>query len=217
MDNETAHTVLGAIAAVGAVVWFVGLQFLYSAARKARAEQPDGDGRQGWLTGSAEVDGDARALASRAASILAKGSQYLLSPVKIVEKTDDLVRFERIGEGKLPAAQWFRVGELRFVPLGSGRTRVEWGVEPIYLRGLLIVGSIFLTLGLVALAAGYWLLDIYIASSPIPAVRWQVLQMLQAVHFLWPPFLFGALYRRGNWAVAAQFDALAHNLPYHEG
>src|SRR5262249_61957133 len=67
MDTETAHTVLGAIAAVLAVVWFVGLQFLYSAARKAREAQQDGEGREGWGTGSAEVDGDARTLATPAA------------------------------------------------------------------------------------------------------------------------------------------------------
>src|SRR5262249_33300367 len=44
---------------------------------------------------------------------------------------------------------------------------------------------------------------------------WQTFQMAQAVHFLWPPFLFGALYRQGRRA-AAQFEALAHNLPYYE-
>lgn len=55
----------------------------------------------------------------------------------------------------------------------------------------------------------------YVASSPNPATRWQTLQMLQAVHFLWPPFLFGALYRRGVKEVVAQLEALVHNLPFY--
>jgi hypothetical protein len=71
--------------------------------------------------------------------------------------------------------------------------------------------------GLVALVGGGWAAYTFLASSPNPAARGQTLQMLQAVHFLWPPFLFGALYRWGNSAVAGQFDAFAHNLPYLDG
>jgi hypothetical protein len=41
--------------------------------------------------------------------------------------------------------------------------------------------------------------------------------MVQAVHFLWPPFLFGALTRRARRAVATQFEALVNKLPYHNG
>jgi hypothetical protein len=70
-------------------------------------------------------------------------------------------------------------------------------------------------LGLIALAVGGWAVFTYVASSPEPAVRWQTVQMVHVVHFLWPPFLFGALYRRGMQGVAAQFEALAHNLPYY--
>ncbi len=38
--------------------------------------------------------------------------------------------------------------------------------------------------------------------------------LLQVSHFLWPPFLFGALYRRGIRGVAVQFEALVTNLPF---
>jgi hypothetical protein len=60
-----------------------------------------------------------------------------------------------------------------------------------------------------------WAVFTYLVSAPEPAVRWQTLQMLQVVHFLWPPFLFGALYRRGMKEVTAQFEAVAYNLPYY--
>jgi len=39
--------------------------------------------------------------------------------------------------------------------------------------------------------------------------------MLQVVHFLWPPFLFGGLYRRGRSAVREAFEVMIHNLPYY--
>jgi len=39
--------------------------------------------------------------------------------------------------------------------------------------------------------------------------------MFQAVHFLWPPFLFGALYRRRHTAVQSTLELAVHNLPYY--
>jgi hypothetical protein len=227
MDPELARVVLATITVVGAVVWLVGLQFLTASAKLRRAKQQEapteasfaGEGQEGWLTGSAEVEEKAKALATRAATVLATGNLNTLGPVKIVEKTDDHICFERVGEGvaNQPAGQWFRRGELRFTPLGSGRSRVEWVVEPADMRWLLWLGGLFQVAGLGALVAGCWAVYTYVVSSPDPAGRWQTLQMVQAVHFLWPPFLFGALYRRGARAVAAQFEALAHNLPYYDG
>jgi hypothetical protein len=76
------------------------------------------------------------------------------------------------------------------------------------------VGALFQIVGLVAIVGGCWLMFTYVVASPNPDVRWQTFQMLQVGHFLWPPFLFGALYRRGRRETAAQFEALAGNLPY---
>jgi len=227
MDIEVARVVVAAITAAGAVVWLIGLRFLVASSRKRRGGQRDADedtglaggGREGWLCGSTEVDGEPGALASRAASFLAGGSPYAFGPVKILEKADDRVRFEGAGAGLAdrPPGLWFRGGELRFVPLRPGRTRVEWAVEPAAMRSLLWLGGASLAAGLVALIVGCWAVDTYLASSPDPAARWQTFQMFQVIHFLWPPFLFGALYRRGANAVAAQVEALANNLPYHAG
>jgi hypothetical protein len=227
MDPEVARVVLAVITAAGAVVWLAGLQFLLASSRARRSgtrHDPAevalaGGPPEGWLAGSAEVEGQASALASRAAAVLAQSSPSAFGPVMILEKADDHVRFEQagVGVGNRPAGQWFRRGELRFTPLGPGRTRVEWAVEPADLRWLLWLGGLFQAAGLAALVIGAWAVYTFLASSPDPAARWQTFQMLQAVHFLWPPFLFGALYRRGTTAVAAQFEALAHNLPYLDG
>jgi len=82
-------------------------------------------------------------------------------------------------------------------------------------RGLLWWGASFQLLGLIALAVGFWLIRTYVVPDPDPAVRGQTVQMAQAVHFLWPPFLFGALYRRGYKALRTALDTLVHNLPYY--
>jgi hypothetical protein len=227
MDPDIAHIVLAGITAVGAIVWLIGLQYLIASARAGRTGQQPAPGEAdlsggepaGWLGGSAEVEGDARTLAPRATTLLAKGNLTTFGVVKILRKTDDSVLFERAeaGVANLPAGQWFRRGELRFTPLGSGRTRIEWAAEPARTGWLLGLGGVFQVLGLVALAVGCWAIGTFVVPSPEPDVRWQTLQMVQAVHFLWPPFLCGALYRRARRAVAAQFEALVNNLPYHDG
>jgi len=171
------------------------------------------------LIGGTEVDGQPRQLAVRAATVLAQGSQSSFGSVKIVEKTDDRIVFERAetGIGRQSAGRWFRRAELRFTAVSPARTRVEWLVEPANLRWLLQLGIFFQIAGLLALVFGCAFIHTYVASSPDPAVRWQTLQMLQAVHFLWPPFLFGGLYRKGLRAAPDQLGALANNLPYLNG
>ena len=79
---------------------------------------------------------------------------------------------------------------------------------------MLVGGAAVLMLGLIALVVGFLVMQTYVISSPNPAVRGQVFQMCQVVHFLWPPFLFGGLYRKKFSVVRAGFDTLVHNLPY---
>ncbi len=227
MDPQVAVIVLAGITAIGAIVWLVAARFLMMSARtRHTGQQPVGDEIDpsaatpaGWVTGSAEVEGDPSSLSDRAAASLARGNLGTQVSVKIVEKGDNHLRFERLdaSAANQPVGQWFKRGEVRFTPLRAGRTRVEWCVEPLDMRWLLTLGAAFQVLGLLALVGGCALIYTLVATSPNPAVRWQTFQMVQAVHFLWPPFLFAALYRRGKRAVASQFEALASNLPYYGG
>lgn len=216
MSPEVAQQVVFGITAVGFVVWLWSLSFLVKSARLMKPERQDDLAEQparNLLSGSAEVEGDPKTLAAKAAAVLAKGS---LGPLKIVDKTDDRLVFERLdlGISKQPAGRWFRRGELRFTGLRQNRTLVEWAVEPAALQWLLWIGGIVQAVGLVALIVGCWAMSTYVAASPQPDIRWQSLQMLQVVHVLWPPFLFGGLYRKGIRGVKAEFEALANNLPY---
>lgn len=216
MDPEAAQILLLAITAVAFVVWLIGFQFLAGSLRAGKPTSSDEtEVSTNVLTGSAEVEGQPGVLAAKAASVLAKGNP--IGPVKIVDKTDDHIVFERLGPGVVnqPASRWFRRGELRFASVGQGRSRVEWAVELANMGWLLALGALFQVLGLVVIVVGCWAISTYVVSSPDPAVRWQTFQMVQVVHFLWPPFLFGGLYRRGRREVAAQFEALANNLPYY--
>jgi len=226
MDIEVARIVLGVITAVGVLVWLVALRFLVASwrLRHARRGRPDDEGDMveeqvdGWLAGAVEVDGEAHVLAATAARLLAQGTLNNLGPIIVLDKADDRVRFERPGAGmaNTPPTQWFRRGELRFTPLGSGQSRVSWLIEPVASAWLLWLGGAFQAVGLVALVAGSWAVYTYLASAAEPATRWQTLQMLQVCHFLWPPFLAGALYRSGTRSLTVLFDALARNLPYCE-
>jgi hypothetical protein len=218
MTIEAAQIVLATITAVGFIVWLVGLQILVTAARVGKAANlPNDDlnepASEEWLTGSAEVEGQPASLVKRAAALLAKHGPGYLVPLKIVACTDDHLAFERL-DSVAAGPHWFRRGELRFTPRGRDRTRIDYVVERVAARWLLWLGALFLFLGLVALIAGSWVVYALVVSSPDPGTRWQTFQMLQAVHFLWPPFLFAAVYRRGVRSVRATFDALIHNLPY---
>jgi hypothetical protein len=216
---ETAQILLVAIVAVASIVWMIGLRFLFVSYRVGKPVPSDGLSpmTEGSLTGSAEVDGRAEVLATKAASLLAKGGVFAFGPIKITEKTADRIAFERLGPeaGNQNPAGWFRQGELHFTQVRQGRSRVEWAVELSSRAWLLWLGGLFQVLSLIALVVGGWAMYTFVVSSPEPAIRWQTVQMLQVVHFLWPPFLMGLLYRRGMRAVAIQFEALANNLPYY--
>ncbi|MGE3808310.1 MAG: hypothetical protein AB7K24_26920 [Gemmataceae bacterium] len=217
---ETAQIVLAVISAVAMLVWLTGLQFLALSARKGRPDPHDDLRNTGFqqgrsLAGRTEIDGQPSALSAKAASILVKGDLFSLGPIKIAEKTDEHIVFERLESGS-QAAGSFRRGVFHFESISQGRCRVEWMIELTNMPWLLRLGALFQVLGILAIAGGGWAIYTFVVSSPNPGMRWQTFQMVQVVHFLWPPFLFGGLYRRGISMAAGQFEAFANNLPYHE-
>jgi hypothetical protein len=216
MSSETAQHLVFGITGVGVVVWILSLNFLVRSARLMQPAKEEGMSElpaQKLLSGIAEVEGDPKALANKAAAVLAKAT---LGPLKIIEKSDNRIVFERLEPGiaNQPAGRWLRRGEFRFTTLRHNRTQIEWAVEPANFQWILWVGGGIQLLGLVALVVGCWATFTFVASSPEPAIRWQSLQMLQVAHVLWPPFLFGGLYRKGIRGLSSEFEALANNLPY---
>jgi hypothetical protein len=217
MTTETAQVILVSVTTLASAVWLIGLWFLVASYRTGRTEQlPDHFSHseqlpKNWFLGSVEVDGQPGALVEQAASLLVRAGSGSL---KIVERTADRLAFEQIGLTPLGLP---KQGQLRFTSVGSGRTRIDYAVEPPGLRLLLWLGGIFQACGLVALVAGGWAISEYCVPSPDPNIRAQAVQMLQVAHFLWPPFLCGALYRHRRRALTNQFDFLVRNLPHYVG
>jgi len=211
--------VLYGITAIGAVVWCFSFRFLLNS---RRARRPAASDRfsitkptpDNVIQGSAEVEGGAGELAAKAAASLAMGLGHQIGPLKILDQSDDRVVFEGPRRGGNSPGQIIRKGEIRFRRSSRGRTDINYEVEISRGRWLLFGGAIFQLLGLVALAVGFLTLHLFVIQNQDPEVRWQTVQMVQVVHFLWPPFLFGGLYRGHRRAVSTAFDTLVHNLPY---
>lgn len=91
---------------------------------------------------------------------------------------------------------------------GGTRVTYEADTDPA-LRGLRIGAVIFHVVGLIAIPTlGYVLLN-YAAPSSSPGARGQVVQMIQIVHVLWPPFLLGYLGGRLKAQTRVLLEGLA--------
>jgi hypothetical protein len=226
MDAQTAHLILYCIAAVACVVWLAGLSFLLASVRKPRVDVKPDEVLRAYpnerdpanrlaIQGMAEVEGEPETLATRAASLLAKGSVGQLGPLRIIGRTDESVTFEgdaaNAGIGK-----FIRQGAIHFARAVQNKTRIEYALDVPHGKGFLLGGMIFQALGLAAIGILFWLLNTYVADSPNPGIRAQSVQMVQVVHLLWPPFLFGGLYRQRFSSLRSTFDTFIRNLPFVE-
>lgn len=197
MSAALAQSILFTVAAVATVIWVFGLWFLVSSARMGIPEpSTDHFGQieqvpKHAILGSVEVDGQPNVLVEKLGVLLVRQAP---SSVKIVEKTRDRLAFELIAP--MRGAMLPQRGQLYFTSLGSGRSRIDYAIELPFLRWLLRLGGLFLALGLIALVVGGWVIYEYCLPSPEAAIRTQAIQIAQVAHFLWPPFLFGGLYRQ---------------------
>jgi hypothetical protein len=185
----------------------------YGVSAAARLEESAYGAPRGLIAGRAEIAGAPAELSAKAAAILAK------EQLKILQQTDQRVVFEGIGPNlAAPAvAQHVRRGELRFTAARGNQTGVDYAIAVPEWRGLLVAGALVQALGLVALVAGFFAMLTWVVPNPNPAIRGQSFQMFQVAHFLWPPFLFGGVYRMRRRTVQARFEVLVHNLPYCGG
>jgi hypothetical protein len=224
MDPDVARTVVIALAAVELGLWIVALQVLFRAAREGEvkpaefAQELAVDDGVGTITGAVEVDGPAEALSSKLVERLVRGGLGMFGPVKIVAADRREVVFEApraTGSAAGFGVLGFHGGKVRFSPAGS-RTRLEYAVETSSARRrvLLGIGWLTLALGMAALGIGIWLEFAYVLPSPHAGLRAQAVQMIQVIHFLWPPFLLAYLARQPSRLLRTQMEVLLHNLPY---
>ena len=170
----------------------------------------------GTITGIAEVAGNPDELTAKLAERLARDGLGFLGPIKITSADRKQVSFEAIGNspgGSGPPPVYLRRGVVKFSSAGN-KTRIEYRVEAGSGRALLALAWVFIALGIVALVAVLCVEFAVVIPSPQPAVRAQAFQMIQVIHFIWPPFLFAHLSRQPVKLIRNQFEALVHNLPY---
>jgi hypothetical protein len=224
VDPNLSQLIVIGIAAVGTIAWLAGLSVMARATRERRARAEEAAARfdvedataGGTIVGEAEVEGRPEQLSEKLAGLLAREGLGPLGPVKIVACDRNELVFEPGGASPgspgYAQAGVYR-GRFRFTPTGS-RTRVEYAIEASSGRVLIGLGWLFIVLGLAALIVSCWAMFAYVIPSPNPGVRGQAVQMVQIVHFLWPPFLFAALSRQPARWISARVDALVNNLPY---
>jgi hypothetical protein len=222
MNLELPVVFFYVLAGAALVTWLCALQYLLATMRKRRAtldqerELLGATPPDSLLTGTAEVAGQPAELAVKAASVLAKQGLNLLGPVKITEQTDTSVGFEGLNS---PAhgVKLFDHAELRFSPAAPGRTRIDWALQIPPRSWLLVMAWVFIGLGLLAMVTAFSLIQLFVVNDLDPALRWQAVQMVQCIHFIWPPFLFVAIYRRQRTHLQTMLDAMVNNLPYYDG
>jgi hypothetical protein len=225
MDSEVAGIMLYCLAGIALLVWLASVEYV----RRTRLQStggtpgqrvqdffPDETSSAGWLLGEATVKGAPAALSDKMAAALAAPAGLGVVPLKLTEKADDHISFEWPGPALVGQQRvwWFRRGQLRFNSLGGGTTRVGYAIELKPILHWLRIASIIQFFGLVGIVTLFWVLHTFVVPAQEVGVRWQVVQMVQAVHLLWPPFLFVTMYRRARENVITRFDTFLHNLPF---
>ncbi|WP_435007244.1 hypothetical protein P12x_004586 [Tundrisphaera lichenicola] len=216
MDPEIASRVVIGVTAVGAFAWLAGLIAMLRAERDWRKSSrmpsqrfgiedvPD----PGSIVGEVEIDGNPEELSTRLTGLLAREGLVALYPILIVASSPREIVIESAG----PSQFGFRGGRIRLAPEGS-RTKIDYRMR-VGSRGPLIVGWMMVGLALIAVTAAPLLAASFLVNSPNPQVRTQSFQVVQMVHFLWPPFLLAHLARQPSRIFRARFESLLHNLPY---
>jgi hypothetical protein len=186
MDEEVAKLVIGAGFAVGAIVWMIVVQLyrrMADAPHVERLETP--------------ANGKSPAEAMRA---VVEASRQLAAQARLARPTDESFQVSQFGVD----AHIFperRGGQMVLVAeLDDSRLR----------RRMQFILAAFVLLVMPAAVVGIpAALFHYVAANPAGAVRWQSLQVMQMVHFLWPPFLVYFLWKKQRAMVA---DAISNLL-----
>jgi hypothetical protein len=212
MEQETARIVEIGITVLGSCLWLCGLIFVAETAlRKPRGGTGGPAARL--ISGHVPMERIPPQFIDQVTAALAQSNLGIQSTIRILEKTRTRVEFE----GTRGVGFALGRGRIELGSEGSLPSGISYSFDVAGGRWMLKLAGIFLALGLAAIVIGYLVVTTHAVPSPLPAVRWQTLQGIQIIHFLWPPFLFAGLYRRIQRVLKDQFETLIHNLPYTQG
>lgn len=204
------YAIWGGIMAVGLLVWLIGLLM----SRRAFAAGPGGGGREDEIEVEIGPDQACKEIARRLTS------QSSGLSVRVLACTSDEVSarvnlYPGVAAGALaqnPDRGAMLKCKLTHTMKG---TRVAWAIDTKPLSGLLeTVTHVVLVLGVLALAAATVIFPLWVIPHPEPAVRWQVVQTVQVLHFQWPPIMLAFLARRRRLLVEARVGDLLSNMTF---
>ncbi|MHC4714888.1 MAG: hypothetical protein ACYTAN_16725 [Planctomycetota bacterium] len=183
MPPETAKIVVVAVASVGLLVWVLGVRTFLRLLERPNLEES-----------TTQIKGKSAEEVRR--TIL----QAALGPhCRIVEKSEDTVVVE---------PQWrVRIG-FKFEDAYGG-ANVTCITDLTRLNALhRIIMGVLLTVALIVIGAMVAVMWALVIPSGLPAIRWQAVQAIQIIHFLWPPFIVSWVHGRQRLAALG----LASNL-----
>lgn len=195
MDSETARSLLEYLACGATGLWVAGAWFTTSTARQLGMEARE----------ELAVAAPGAAVTRRVAEVVAKSIRGMpLQSCRLESATPEAVR-------------WRSEGPLRYVAELSAtadgkQSRVTLSV--VASSPLLWVARAVVVVGALVTGGLYYALSQYVATSADEGVRWQVVQMVQAVHLLWPPFLLAGLPRMMRRRVMEEVRRVVQNTPF---
>ncbi|MBL8752640.1 MAG: hypothetical protein JNK15_05010 [Planctomycetes bacterium] len=193
MDQATAAFWLDVIAATAAALWLCGAMFLVRT--RSRLAEP--------TVGEQSLPGKGPAVLASIAKLLTMAPfGHPLQRARIEAATDRELRWRSTGMFAHTAA-------LQANATGAGCTVRH---EVAAASRLVTIGLVVAAIGAVVVVTLWHLLGTRVLTSPEPAVRAQVVQMVQAVHLLWPPFLFAGLARMSRRRVVGEIERVLRNL-----
>ena len=161
-------------------------------------------------TGEVVVDGDPDELSRRLAGRLAAAGGGLPA-LRVRTCTPDLIVADR--PSVLPSA--LEHLEVRLAREGSA-VRLRWTLDDPRLRRLqwgLALGAGLLWGGLFVIGTPV-LVAALVLPSEDPAVRWQVIQTVQMIHGVWPPYLVALLFWILRQVARQAVSIRIANLPH---
>jgi hypothetical protein len=203
MKLELARTILVLILSAGAIAWFAALLFHRRtfAWRLPRPDEPE-------ATEEVEIPAEPAVVRRRILATL-RGGLAGLGPVALGDQAEDRVAGELWFAARSRKPVRF---EISLRP-GSGSTLATCRLRGLPGGWMRIVSAAFVYgLSPATLAAAAVIFPRAVLGSDDPAVRGQVVQAIQVIHFLWPPFLFCGLTRYLRRLTVGAFRTLLRNM-----
>ncbi len=211
MDPIAAKAVFWILMVLSGGVWFVSLHAALNLGQSNRKPKElftafgqEQSSQRVCITGERTVLGAldfvSRAIASNLTKIGVPG--MFASLFEIVNRTPKLIEVRKTGPlvCNQSTGMYFSEAEFNLQYDGENRVLVKYRIGFERLLRVLRRTSLVLILGcglptLFFVGCVVWFVAV---QNPNPATRWQVFQLLQLTHVLWPPFLVMYVYRVGR-------------------